>query len=91
MDKGPILEQNIDLRCNFILMSKSQPLKMCFQKLKTISQNQFVTEVSKATKFHVAELGHQDYYNNNSEAGYCRAIIYPKITRLRVMYADKLV
>lgn len=49
-----------------------------------------VTEVSEAEEFHIAEIGHQDYYNENSEAGYCRAVIDPKISKLRAMYADRL-
>jgi len=49
-----------------------------------------VTELSELTEFYVAEVGHQEYYNNNPQAGYCRAVIDPKISKLRAMYADKL-
>ena len=33
---------------------------------------------------------HQDYYNQNNYAGYCMAVISPKIQKLKKMYADKL-
>ena len=49
-----------------------------------------VTELSEAPEFYVAELDHQNYYNENSQNGYCRIVIDPKIAKLRNMYADKL-
>jgi peptide-methionine (S)-S-oxide reductase len=50
-----------------------------------------VTQVSPLDVFYPAEAYHQDYYNNNAYAGYCRAVIDPKIKKLRDMYADKLI
>ncbi len=41
-----------------------------------------VTEVSPATKFYEAENYHQDYYRNNPNAGYCRAVIAPKVKKV---------
>ncbi len=61
-----------------------------FSEVESSFSDPIVTELSKAETFHVAEIGHQNYYNNNSEAGYCRAVINPKIAKLRAMYADKL-
>ena len=61
-----------------------------FTEVASYYSEPIVTELSKAEKFHVAEVGHQNYYNNNSEAGYCRVVIDPKIAKLRTMYADKL-
>jgi peptide-methionine (S)-S-oxide reductase len=49
-----------------------------------------VTELVPLDVFYDAEKYHQDYYNNNSYAGYCRIVIDPKIKKLRDMYADKL-
>jgi len=49
-----------------------------------------VTELSELPTFYVAEPYHQDYYNQNSTAGYCRAVINPKIAKLRQKYASKL-
>lgn len=61
-----------------------------FQELKSEFSNPIVTELSPLEKFYVAEADHQNYYNNNSEAGYCRVVIDPKISKLRAMYADRL-
>lgn len=48
------------------------------------------TEISPAQIFHPAEDYHQDYYNQNSSAGYCKAIIEPKLAKLRKMHGEKL-
>ena len=48
------------------------------------------TEVSFAEAFHAAEDYHQDYYNQNNSAGYCTAIITPKLAKLRKMHGEKL-
>lgn len=41
-----------------------------------------VTQVAPADTFWSAEKYHQDYYRNNSGAGYCRAVIAPKLKKL---------
>ena len=50
-----------------------------------------VTEISEAQIFYEAEDYHQDYYRNNTEQGYCSAVITPKLAKFRKMYADKLI
>lgn len=52
--------------------------------------NEIVTEVSPLTVFYPAEAYHQDYYNQNTNAGYCHAVITPKVNKLRKMYANRL-
>ena len=47
-----------------------------------------VTEVTEASKFYVAEDYHQNYYNDNPNAGYCRVIINPKMKKAREKFAD---
>jgi peptide-methionine (S)-S-oxide reductase len=49
-----------------------------------------VTEISAASKFYPAEDYHQDYYANNPNQGYCRAVIPPKLKKLRAVFGDKL-
>lgn len=49
-----------------------------------------VTEVKKFEYFFKAEDNHQGYYNRNSEAGYCTAVINPKLAKLKELYRDKL-
>lgn len=41
-----------------------------------------VTEITDASTFWEAEDDHQDYYRENTEAGYCRVVIRPKLKKL---------
>lgn len=59
-------------------------------EIKPYYQDPVVTEQSPAETFHQAEELHQDYYANNPTAGYCSAVITPKLVKLRKMHADKL-
>ena len=52
--------------------------------------NKVVTELRPLAVFYPAEVYHQDYYNQNNNAGYCNAVIAPKVGKLRKMYADRL-
>ena len=49
-----------------------------------------VTELSPADTFYPAERYHQDYYRQNPDKAYCRAMIGPKVAKLRLKYADRL-
>lgn len=60
------------------------------EKLKDVYEDPIVTELTAAPEFHLAEADHQNYYNENTEAGFCQAVISPKISKLRTMYADRL-
>ena len=46
-----------------------------------------VTEVTPAGIFYPAEDYHQDYFAQNSEGGYCRAVIAPKLAKFRAKFA----
>ncbi len=49
-----------------------------------------VTEVVPLEQFYPAEGYHQDYYARNPNQGYCRAVIAPKVAKLRSKYFEKL-
>ncbi len=49
-----------------------------------------VTEIAPASDFYPAEDYHQNYYSQNPDAGYCRAIIRPKLDKFKKAFADKL-
>jgi peptide-methionine (S)-S-oxide reductase len=49
-----------------------------------------VTEVVPFTEFYPAEAYHQNYYNQNASQGYCRAVIGPKLDKLKELFSDKL-
>ena len=49
-----------------------------------------VTEIAALDIFYVAEDYHIDYYNNNKNQGYCRAVINPKLDKFVKKYGSKL-
>jgi peptide-methionine (S)-S-oxide reductase len=49
-----------------------------------------VTEIVAASTFYVAEDYHQNYFQNNPDNPYCRALIPPKLKKLKAAFADKL-
>jgi len=49
-----------------------------------------VTEVVPLTAFYAAEQYHRDYYNRNQNQPYCRAVIAPKVAKLRQHFLEKL-
>lgn len=49
-----------------------------------------VTQVTKFAKFYPAEKYHQDYFELNGRAPYCRQLIAPKISKFRRAFRDEL-
>jgi peptide-methionine (S)-S-oxide reductase len=49
-----------------------------------------VTEVEPFTAFYAADEHHQDFYNRNSKSGYCRAIIGPKLNKLKAVFGERM-
>jgi peptide-methionine (S)-S-oxide reductase len=49
-----------------------------------------VTEVSPAPAFYRAEPEHDQYFARNPYAGYCQAVIAPKIAKMRKAFAERL-
>lgn len=52
--------------------------------------NPIVTEVSAFKNFYEAEDYHQDYFELNGRAPYCRFVIVPKIEKVKKIFAEKL-
>ncbi len=59
-------------------------------KTQHVWEDPIVTEVAPFTEFYRAEEYHQDYYRKNPYAGYCMAVISPKVRKFRKRYADRL-
>lgn len=49
-----------------------------------------VTEIVPFTRFYPAEGYHQDYFAANPRQPYCRAVIRPKVDKLRAVFQDRL-
>ena len=52
--------------------------------------NAIVTQVSPFSKFYLAEMHHQNYYENNKEQGYCKMVIQPKIEKFEKVFQARL-
>ena len=62
-----------------------------FEEVQPAYADLIVTQLKPFEVFYEAEDYHQNYYNENQEAGYCQVVIDPKIQKLKKMYADKLI
>jgi peptide-methionine (S)-S-oxide reductase len=69
-----------------IILYRDEKQKLLAEKSKLAAQNDFrspiVTEIVPLKKFYKAEDYHQQYYDNNSSAGYCQVVIAPKLEKL---------
>ncbi len=59
-------------------------------ELATVFSKAIVTELEPLDNYFSAEVYHQNYYNQNQYAGYCVAVIEPKVAKLRAKYAELL-
>jgi peptide-methionine (S)-S-oxide reductase len=69
-----------------IILYRDATQKAAAEKSKAAAQANFrdpiVTEIVPLTKFYRAEDYHQEYYDHNSNAGYCQVVITPKLEKL---------
>jgi peptide-methionine (S)-S-oxide reductase len=69
-----------------IILYRDQKQQLLAEKSKLAAQENFrnpiVTEIVPLKKFYKAEDYHQQYYDNNSNAGYCQVVIAPKLEKL---------
>ena len=69
-----------------IILYRTDKQKLIAEKSKLEAQTGFhhpiVTEIVPLKKFYKAEDYHQQYYDNNSNAGYCQVVITPKLEKL---------
>lgn len=66
----------------------SDEQKQVAEESKKAAQPHFkdpiVTEITAASTFYPAKESHQNYYNRNKFAGYCRVVISPKLKKLNL-------
>ena len=55
---------------------------------KDIFEDKIVTEVSNIVTFYEAEDYHHDYFTKNPQNAYCKAVINPKLIKLRSNFSD---
>ena len=69
-----------------IILYHGEAQKLAAEKSKAGAQKNFkhpiITEIVPFTKFYPAENYHQGFYDNNTNYGYCRVVIAPKLEKL---------
>lgn len=59
-------------------------------ELENVYDDKIVTEITPFDIFYLAGDYHQDYYNNNKNQGYCKAVINPKLDKFVKKYKSKI-
>jgi peptide-methionine (S)-S-oxide reductase len=49
-----------------------------------------VTELTPAAEFYTAEDYHQNYFEQNPNQPYCRAVVAPKVAKFRQKFFESL-
>lgn len=52
--------------------------------------NPIVTEVAPFKKFYEAEDYHKNYFERNSDQGYCQAVVRPKVEKFKKVFKGRL-
>lgn len=60
------------------------------QEMQANFDEPIVTQVVAAETFYAAEDYHQNYYRSNPGAGYCQAVINPKLSKARALFKQYL-
>lgn len=72
---------------------KQKELAVKYKK-KLIEKGAFsdpiVTEITELNNFYEAESNHRDYYLNNPDQPYCRAVVRPKVEKFRAAFSNDL-
>lgn len=72
-------------------LSQKQTALQVIDEVAKQYEQPIVTELKPADIFYPAEKRHQNYFNRNGYAPYCRIVIQPKINKLRAQYAHFLI
>ena len=87
-----MLVPNIVRQFFIITNSQKKDAKLMIDQLdkEGVYSDKIVTEITPSSKFYIAEDYHQNYYINNKNQGYCRAVINPKLDKFVKKYSAKI-
>jgi peptide-methionine (S)-S-oxide reductase len=95
-DPTTLDRQGVDVGSQYrsAIFYHSEEQKAMAQKIKAKAQSEFkdkiMTEISKFIGFTPAENYHNNYYNQNRGAIYCKLVIDPKIKKLQKEFGGKV-
>jgi peptide-methionine (S)-S-oxide reductase len=74
--------------------NEAQKIKALASRHKTeqakLWKDPIVTEISPLINYYTAEDYHQNYFNNNPNAGYCNYVIAPKVKKFKEQFPNLL-
>jgi len=72
--------------------AQKEKVKYYIAKLneEKVYHSKIVTQVAPYTVFYKAEDYHQNYYNLNTNQGYCKYVIQPELEKFKQVFKDKL-
>jgi len=72
--------------------AQAQAAQQVIQEIEAanIWERPLVTQVEPLQAFYIAEDYHQEYFKKNPYAGYCRAVVAPKVAKFRQKFAARL-
>jgi peptide-methionine (S)-S-oxide reductase len=78
-----------------ILYHDERQKEIAEKKISTLEASRkfgrpIVTQVVPLREFYEAEKYHQDYFKKNPHAGYCQAVVAPKVIKFREIYPEWL-
>lgn len=65
-----------------------QIVRASFDEAQAELDQPIVTRIEQLREFYEAEAYHHDYFEKNPNAGYCRAVIEPKLSKLRQHFSS---
>ncbi len=72
-------------------IQKNEAEKIIIQlENEKVFYNKIVTEITSFEVFYLADDHHKNYYNNNKDQPYCRAVINPKLDKFLKKYKSKI-
>ena len=98
LDPTTLNQQGADVGTNYrsvIFTRNAQEKKVAQQVIQKINAKKIwnapiVTQVAPIKTFYTAEDYHLNYYDANQNAPYCKAVIVPKLEKLRAKVGDKI-
>ncbi|MFZ5978485.1 MULTISPECIES: peptide-methionine (S)-S-oxide reductase MsrA [Hydrotalea] len=87
-DVGPQY-RSVIFYTNEMQREKAEQYKAALDKSGAFNKP-IVTAIDPFKNFYRAEQYHQNYYNNNGDAAYCRFVIRPKLEKFEKVFKNKL-
>jgi peptide-methionine (S)-S-oxide reductase len=74
----------------YLTPAQEAAAKAAVAEFSKIWDGKIVTEIVPAPLFYRAEPEHDNYFARNPYAGYCQAVVAPKVAKVRKSFSDRL-